>query len=92
MLRLQGFPDTFKIACSYTQTRKQLGNSLPVPVAQAIIENVFKACGWAYTDYFCETDKLIIDGQLRLCEKEAGYGEITKAEKRRKIQNSLPAQ
>ena len=66
MLRLQGFQDTFKIICSYTQTRKQSGNSLPVPVAQAIIENVFKACGCAHTDYFCETDKLIIDGQLRL--------------------------
>jgi DNA (cytosine-5)-methyltransferase 1 len=46
MLRLQGFPESFKIVCSYTQTRKQAGNSLPVPVAEAIIEKVFQASGW----------------------------------------------
>ncbi|KHD06452.1 modification methylase [Candidatus Thiomargarita nelsonii] len=46
MLRLQGFPESFKLISSYTQTRKQAGNSLAVPVAQAIIERVFQACGW----------------------------------------------
>ena len=46
MLRLQGIPESFKIVCSYTQTRKQAGNSLPVPVAQAIIENTLDACEW----------------------------------------------
>jgi hypothetical protein len=46
MLRLQGFPDSFRIACSDWQTRKQAGNSLPVPVAAAVIEAVFEACGW----------------------------------------------
>ncbi len=40
MLRLQGFPDSFKIVSSYTQTRKQVGNSLPIPMAQAVIKNV----------------------------------------------------
>lgn len=40
MLRLQGFPDSFKIICSDWQTRKQAGNSLPVSVAQAILERV----------------------------------------------------
>ena len=43
MLRLQGFPDSFKIISSYTQTRKQAGNSLPVPVAEYVIKNVFKS-------------------------------------------------
>ncbi|MFH1672753.1 MAG: DNA (cytosine-5-)-methyltransferase [Pseudomonadota bacterium] len=92
MLRLQGFPDSFKIVCSYTQTRKQAGNSLPVPVAQAIIENVFKACGWGHTDYMFETDKLIIDDQLRLFEKKAKYGQIAKTEKCRKIQAAVSSQ
>ncbi|MBN1902754.1 DNA (cytosine-5-)-methyltransferase [Candidatus Sumerlaeota bacterium] len=46
MLRLQGFPDSFKIARHYSQTRKQAGNSLPIPVAKAIIHNVIVACGW----------------------------------------------
>ena len=92
MLRLQGFSDSFKIVCSYTQTRKQAGNSLPVPMAQAIIENVFKACGWGYRHYSMETDKLVVDGQLRLLEKEAKYGQIAKTEKRRKIQAALSSQ
>jgi DNA (cytosine-5)-methyltransferase 1 len=43
MLRLQGFPDSFKIVCNYAQTRKQAGNSLPVPVADAILDRVIKA-------------------------------------------------
>jgi len=43
MLRLQGFPDEFKIICSYAQTRKQAGNSLPIPVAKAVIESVLIA-------------------------------------------------
>lgn len=92
MLRLQGFPDSFKIICSYTQTRKQAGNSLPIPMAQAIIENVFKACGWGFSNYSMETDKLVVDGQLRLLEKEAKYGQIAKTEKRRKIQTALSSQ
>ncbi|VEN73744.1 Modification methylase NgoBI [Candidatus Desulfarcum epimagneticum] len=45
MLRLQGFPEDFKIMSSYTQTRKQAGNSLPVPAAQAVIRNVMRALG-----------------------------------------------
>jgi DNA (cytosine-5)-methyltransferase 1 len=45
MFRLQGFPETFKITSSYAQARKQAGNSLPVPVAQAVIKNVLEACG-----------------------------------------------
>jgi site-specific DNA-cytosine methylase len=43
MLRLQGFPDTFKIACGYSATRKQAGNSVPVPMIQAVVEQVFFA-------------------------------------------------
>ena len=46
MLRLQGFPDSFKIVCNSSQTRKQAGNSLPVPVAQAVISSVFAAQEW----------------------------------------------
>jgi DNA (cytosine-5)-methyltransferase 1 len=43
MLRLQGFPESFKIVCNYAQTRKQAGNSLPVPVADAVIDTVLKS-------------------------------------------------
>ena len=43
MLRLQGFPEEFKIACGYSATRKQAGNSVPVPMIQAVIEKVLLA-------------------------------------------------
>ena len=38
MLRLQGFPEDFKLPGSYQQIRKQTGNAVPVPVAQAVLE------------------------------------------------------
>ena len=40
MLRLQGFPDTFQIVCNDSQTRKQAGNAIPVPMAEAAIRGV----------------------------------------------------
>jgi DNA (cytosine-5)-methyltransferase 1 len=40
MLRLQGFDDSFEIVCNDSQTRKQAGNSVPVPIVRAIIERV----------------------------------------------------
>ncbi len=82
MLRLQGFPESFKIVCNYAQTRKQAGNSLPVPVAQAVIANTIKACWFAGADR-CETDKLIVDGQQLLFEKERKYGEISETKNKR---------
>ena len=36
LLRLQGFPDDFKIVVPYTQIRKQTGNSVTVPVIEAV--------------------------------------------------------
>jgi len=38
MLRLQGFPDEFKIAVSDAQTRKQAGNAIPVSMVAKVIE------------------------------------------------------
>ncbi len=43
MLRLQGFPNTFKIVCSDSQTRKQAGNAVPVPMIEAVIQEVISA-------------------------------------------------
>ncbi len=40
MLRLQGFPDSFKIISGYGTIRKQVGNAVPVPVIQAVAERV----------------------------------------------------
>ncbi len=43
MLRLQGFPDTFKIVCSDSQTRKQAGNAVPVTMIKRVIKEVLNA-------------------------------------------------
>lgn len=43
MLRLQGFPDTFKITVNDGAIRKQAGNSVPVPMVRAILEKVIHA-------------------------------------------------
>jgi len=36
MLRLQGFPDSFKIVVPDTQARKQAGNAVVVPQIEAV--------------------------------------------------------
>lgn len=43
MLRLQGFPDTFKIVCTDSQTRKQAGNAVPVNIIRAVLEAAIDA-------------------------------------------------
>jgi DNA (cytosine-5)-methyltransferase 1 len=42
MLRLQGFPDDFKINLPYSGLRKVAGNSVSVPVIKAIAEEMIK--------------------------------------------------
>jgi DNA (cytosine-5)-methyltransferase 1 len=43
MLRLQGFPDSFKIVCADSQTRKQAGNAVPVTVIKAVLKEALSA-------------------------------------------------
>ena len=43
MLRLQGFPEDFKIVGNLTQFRKQIGNSVAIPVIHAIAEKMLQA-------------------------------------------------
>jgi len=40
MLRLQGFPEKFRVVVSESQIRKQAGNSLPVNVATSVIRTL----------------------------------------------------
>jgi DNA (cytosine-5)-methyltransferase 1 len=40
LLRLQGFPEGFKIVVSHAEIRKQTGNSVPVPVVRAIAKQM----------------------------------------------------
>lgn len=43
MLRIQGFPDTYKIVLPYGKIKKQCGNSVAVPVIKAIAKEMIKA-------------------------------------------------
>ena len=43
LLRLQGFPDNFKIVVPYNQLRKQAGNSVTVPVIEAVARQMIDA-------------------------------------------------
>ena len=40
MLRLQGFPETFKLPLPYSQARKVIGNAVTVPVIEAIAKEM----------------------------------------------------
>lgn len=43
MLRIQGFPDTYKIVLPYGKVKKQCGNAVAVPVIKAIAKEMIKA-------------------------------------------------
>lgn len=40
MLRLQGFPDSYKIVAPYAQVRKQCGNAVPTTMVRAVVNNI----------------------------------------------------
>ena len=42
LLRLQGFPEDFEIVGNITQVRKQIGNSVAIPVVHAIAEKMLQ--------------------------------------------------
>lgn len=52
MLRIQGFPDSFKIVVSYGKMKHQCGNSVAVPVIEAVAEQMIKSL----KDYYNRTN------------------------------------
>ena len=48
--KVQGFPDSFKINSSLTQSYKQFGNSVAVNVLKAIIQNIYKTGCFEYQE------------------------------------------
>lgn len=42
MLRLLGFPDSYRVVCSYSKMRKLTGNSVCVPVVRAVAAQMLK--------------------------------------------------
>ncbi len=50
LLRLQGFPDKYKIAVSHTEIRKQTGNSVAVPMIREIAKKINEILTRHYTN------------------------------------------
>lgn len=57
MLRLQGFPDWFKMVVPDSQIRKQAGNSVPVNVVQAVVESFLPII---LEDSDCQDQRIIV--------------------------------
>lgn len=65
MLRLQGFPDTFKIVVPYGHIKHQTGNSVAVPVIKAVAKQMISALKqFEYNKY----------GNVRTSNASIGYG------------------
>lgn len=58
MLRIQGFPDTFKIIVNHAAIRKQCGNSVAVPVIKAIASQMLSSLKLAMPAPSLETEQL----------------------------------
>jgi len=91
MLRLQGFDDSYKIVCSETQTRKQAGNSVAVPVVAAVLSQVFNASAWEETGKTYPPGVSPTDAQLRLLEARQPHAK-PKTAKHRKVSAAVPPQ
>lgn len=50
MLRLQGFPDSYKIVGSYQVMRKLTGNSIAIPCVVALLNSVLEAMGYGLSN------------------------------------------
>jgi DNA (cytosine-5)-methyltransferase 1 len=70
MLRLQGFPESYVIACNNSQTRKQAGNSLPVNVALAVVSGLLAGLN---TNAGSDTQPPSSPFQLSLMEAKGKY-------------------
>ena len=61
LLRLQGFPDSYKIVVSYQEIRRQTGNSVAVPMIRMVAQKIDRLLkgemyGTSETEGFQETD------------------------------------
>jgi len=62
LLRIQGFPDSYKVVVSYAQIRKQTGNSVAVPVIKAVAREMKKALDMYYGHNFEEFEVRAVNG------------------------------
>ncbi len=70
MARLHGFPDWFRFHETKWHGARQIGNSVPPPMARAVAESVIHALGWCPEESF-ETVTLGDDRLLRMTVSQA---------------------
>jgi DNA (cytosine-5)-methyltransferase 1 len=90
LLRLQGFPEKFKIVCNDGQTRKQAGNSVAVPVVKAVIRSVLNAMWHLPDDSISAYGTDIINGQMVLLEGTSPQYGTTQIKNGPKVSGRLP--
>lgn len=59
MLRLQGFPEDFKLLDSDSAIRKLMGNTVPIPMIQAVAKNMLQSLKHAETTPIVRQAKLL---------------------------------
>jgi len=76
-LRLQGFSENFKIVCSDYQTKKQTGNAVPVPMIQAVLEEVLNAKAEIERLQTAQNSAIIPSGVLPQANNRSNMQEIS---------------
>jgi len=74
LLRLQDFPDSFQINLSYTQMRKQIGNSVTFPLKS--LQHLFKtirSMGSCFMTDELKQEKQALDQCFQHFQEERGY-------------------
>ena len=64
MLRLQGFPDSYRIVSSDSQVRKQAGNAVAVPVVQAVLGEISRMQGLLHDDATADQTRYAVPAAL----------------------------
>lgn len=76
MLRLQGFPDTFKIVGGYSTVRRHAGNSVAIPCVAAVLCNVLDALAEGITTQPLIPAHRIVQTQLGMGNERCRTGKV----------------
>lgn len=71
-----GFGNSFKIPVSDTQAYKQFGNSVVVPVVEAVARHMLPHLVEGHVDVFTKIRAEGLPHQIRLFEQAGGYAEL----------------
>ncbi|MBS3873893.1 MAG: DNA (cytosine-5-)-methyltransferase [Firmicutes bacterium] len=74
--RIMGFGNSFKIPVSDTQAYKQFGNSVVVPVVEAVARHMLPHLVEGHVDVFTKIRAEGLPHQIRLFEQAGGYAEL----------------